>query len=275
MKKIPMNEIRFGCQTYTWQMSYDKYSDAMDHIMDVVAASHFAGVEAEVCMLGKYRTEPARLADALGRRGLALAAICLVCDWLGSRESDAERAEADRVIAFLRHFPGTMLALCQMPGKDRSNLEARQKHCVQSCNAVAQRSADAGVPCAFHPNSPPGSVFRTEEDYKVLLAGMNAEVLGFAPDAGHIANGGMNVTGIFRQCASVIRHVHFKDRAVAGGWALMGEGGVDFVTITTELRNAGYRGWIMVEDESPLAEVNPDAATRHNGAYVASTLRPL
>jgi len=267
-----MSTIQFGCQTYTWQMSYDKYSDAMDHIMDVVAASHLAGVEAEVCMLGQYRAEPTKLADALGRRGLGLAAICLVCDWLGAKESDAERAEADRVIDFLSHFPGTMLALCQMPGEGRSNLEIRQRHCVDCCNAVARRAADAGVRSAFHPNSPPSSLFRIEEDYKVLIAGLNSNVLGFAPDAGHIANGGMDVVSIFRQYAPVIRHVHFKDRSAAGGWALMGEGTIDFPTITSDLKNVGYRGWIMVEDESPLAEVDPDGATRRNGAYVRSRL---
>ena len=272
---MAMSKIQFGCQTYTWQMSYDQYSDAMDHIMGGVAASHFAGIEAEVCMLGKYRTEPVKLAEALSRRSLALAAICLVCHWLESKESDAERAEADRVIAFLRHFPGTMLALCQMPGKDRSHLQSRQQNCIQCCNAIARRAADAGVPAAFHPNSPPSSIFRTEEDYKVLLARLNAQVLGFAPDAGHIANGGMDVASILRQYASVIRHVHFKDRASAGGWALMGKGNIDFPTITTELKKAGYQGWIMVEDESPLAEVDPDAATRHNGIYVESTLVSL
>jgi len=270
-----MSKIQFGCQTYTWQMSYDKYSDAMDHILEVVAASRFAGVEAEVCMLGKYRTEPVKLADALGRRGLALAAICLVCDWMEAKESAAERAEADRVIAFLKHFPGTMLALCQMPGKDRSNPEARQQNCIHCCNALAQRAADAGVASAFHPNSPPSSIFRTEADYQILLAGLNTQVVGFAPDAGHIANGGMDVVNIFRQYAAVIRHVHYKDKAAAGGWALMGKGAIDFPTITADLKRAGYQGWIMVEDESPLAEVDPDAATRQNGAYVGSTLAGL
>jgi inosose dehydratase len=270
-----MSAIQFGCQTYTWQMSYDKYSDAMDHIMEVVATSRFAGVEAEVCMLGKYRTEPAKLADALRQRNLTLAAICLVCNWSDPMESEAERAEADRVIAFLEQFPGTMLALCQMPGKDRSRLESRQKNCIDCCNTLARRSADAGVPCAFHPNSPPASLFRTEEDYKVLLGGLDSGVLGFAPDAGHIAAGGMDVVRIFRQYAPMIKHVHFKDRAAAGGWALMGKGGIDFPTVTADLKRAGYHGWIMVEDESPLAEVDPDAATRTNGAYVRSNLAPL
>lgn len=267
-----MSKIQIGCQTYTWQMSYDKYSDAIDHILDVLSGAGFAGIEAEVCMLGRYKTEPEKLAAALAQRNVKLAAICLVCDWLSVGETAAERAEADRVIAYLKHFPGTMLALCQMPGKDRADLEVRQRNCLRACNDIARRAADAGVQSAFHPNSPPGSVFRTADDYERCVAGMDSSVLGFAPDAGHIANGGMDVVDIFRRYAPLIRHVHYKDRAAAGGWALMGQGVIDFTTVTSDLRKAGYQGWIMVEDESPLAEHDPDAATRHNGTYAAANL---
>lgn len=267
-----MDKIKFGCQTYTWQMSYEKYSDAMDSIMDVVAASGFAGMEAEVCMLGKYKTEPARLSEALSKRKLELGAICLVCDWQGARETDAEKIEADRVIAFLKRLPGTLIALCQMPGKDRANLRERQEHCIACCNEIGVRAAAAGIAAAFHPNSPTGSVYRVKDDYAFLLDRLNTKVMGFAPDAGHMAKGGMNVVEIFRQYASVIRHVHYKDMTAAGAWAEMGKGDIDFTTITADLRKAGYHGWIMVEDESPLAETNPNEATRLNGIYIRSRL---
>ena len=268
-----MSQIKFGCQTYTWQMSYDKYSNAMDHIMDIVASSaSFAGIEAEVCMLGKYRTEPAKLAEAFARRKLTYGAICLVCDWLNPTETEAERAEADRVIKFLKYFPGTMLALCQMPQKDRENLEARQKNCIQCVNAIGRRAADAGIVTGFHPNSPPGSVFRIESDYHLLLDKLDTKLVGFAPDAGHIAKGGIDVVKLFREYVSVIRHVHYKDMTAAGAWALMGKGDIDFPTITADLDKAEYQGWIMIEDESPLAEVDPDAATRQNGEYLKSKL---
>jgi inosose dehydratase len=263
-----MEKVKFGCQTYTWQMSYEKYSDALDHIMDVSAASGFAGIEAEVCMLGKYRTEPVKLAESLSKRKLALGAICLVCDWRGSQETDAERAEADRVIAYLKQLPSAMLALCQMPGKDRADLRERQEHCIICCNEIGKRAVAAGVPVAFHPNSPGGSVFRIQEDYALLLDRLNTEVVGFAPDAGHIAKGGMNVVEMFRQYASVIRHVHYKDMTAAGAWAEMGKGSIDFTAITDGLIKSGYKGWIMIEDESPLAETNPDEVTRLNGIYL-------
>ena len=262
--------IKMGCQTYTWQMSYEKYSNQLDHILDVVKSAGFAGIEPEICMLGPYADRPAELVQSLGRRGLELGALCLVCDWRESTETAQERRQADLAFEYLKRFPGTLLALCQMPGQDRSDLAQRQRNCIACCNTIGRRAADAGIPTAFHPNSPAGSVFRVEEDYRVLLDGLDVQVVGFAPDAGHIAKGGMDAPEIFRRYRSAIRHVHFKDMAADGKWVEMGQGTIDFPAIMADLRANDYAGWIMVEDESPRAEISPDAVTLDNGKYAAA-----
>lgn len=264
-----MSEIRFGCQTYTWQMSYETYSQKLDHIINVVSQSGMTGIEPEICMLGPYDLNPVRLKDDLNEKSVELAALCLVCDWRNPEETDEERTEADRIIAMIQqHFPGTLLALCQMPGEDRNNLRERQDNCMSIMHAIGQRSADVGVSAAFHPNSPDGSVFRVAEDYELLLDAMKPEVCGFAPDFGHIAKGGMDPVAICETYANVIRHVHFKDMKANGTWAEMGQGGIDFAGIVRVLKDAGYDGWIMVEDESPRAESEPDAVTMANGDYI-------
>ena len=269
-----MCAIQYGCQTYTWQMSYEKYSQRLDHIIDVVAESGFAGIEAEVCMLGPYNEDPVALAGDMQAKGLALAAICLVCDWLSPQETDAEAAEAERVIAMLQsHFPDTILALCQMPQADRSNLTERRDNCIDCCNAIGRRAADSGIRTVMHPNSPEGSVFRIAEDYKILMDGLDTSVVGYAPDAGHIAKGGMEPVEIFKEYASVIGHVHFKDMEENGTWAEMGQGCIDFAAIVSGLKAHDYQGWIMVEDESPRAEVDPDAVTNANGEYLKARFK--
>ncbi|MDP7287070.1 MAG: TIM barrel protein [Phycisphaerae bacterium] len=264
-----MSAIQYGCQTYTWQMSYEKYSQRLDHIISVVAGSGFAGIEAEICMLGPYNEDPARLAGDLQAKELQLGALCLVCDWLSGQETDEELTEADRVIAMLQaHFPGTLLALCQMPQADRSDLAERQNNCIACCNAIGRRAADSGVATVMHPNSPPGSVFRIAEDYRILMDGLDSSVVGYAPDAGHIAKGGMDPVAICQEYGSVIQHVHFKDMTRDGTWAEMGAGAIDFAAIVSGLEAADFQGWIMVEDESPRAETDPDAVTVANGEYL-------
>ncbi len=91
---------------------------------------------------------------------------------------------------------------------------------------------------------------------------------GFAPDSGHIAKGDMSPVRIFKEYASTIRHIHFKDMTSDGRWEQMGKGDIDFKTIVQDLEKNGYEGWIMVEDESARAEDDPDSVTLENGDYV-------
>lgn len=266
---MPSASIRFGCQTYTWQMSFARYSGELGHIASVAKAAGFEGLEPELRMLGPLASKPAELKELLAKKGVELGALCLVCDWRGAKETPEEKALADSCIGSLRDFfPGSVLALCQTPGADRSSLGERRRNALSCVNEVARRAADSGVTAAFHPNSPSGSVFRTAEDYEILLAGLDASVLGFAPDAGHIAKGGMDPLKTIEGSIGLVRHVHFKDMDASGRWVEMGKGLIDFEGIVEALKNAGYKGWIMVEDESALAEGDPDAATLFNGGYV-------
>lgn len=270
-----MGHIRFGCQFYTWQMSGGKYVGRLPHILSVVQHARFSGIEPETCMLGSYNDDPVALKDALAEHGLALGALVLVCEWQAMLETPEERREAERVLGYLRHFPGTHLVLCQMPGADRANLRERQQNAIGCVNAVGRRASLQGISCSFHPNSPPASLFRTEEDYRILLDGLDGEVVGFCPDSGHIARGGMDVLSIFRTYRPLIRHVHFKDMNVTGEWAAMGQGGINFPSIVTFLRDTEFDGWVMIEEESVAAEADPDGATQANGKYVTQHLVPL
>jgi inosose dehydratase len=270
-----MSSIQFGCQTYTWQMSGPSQYDRLEHIIQVGAKAGFAGLEPEVVMLSRL-ADPRRLKAALDAQGIRLGALCLVEDWREPQETAKERAEADQVIANLATvFPETMLALCQMPGKDRADLRERQRNLLVCANAVARRAAAKGVRCTYHPNSPPGSIYRTAEDYEILLAGLDRAVLGYAPDLGHIAAGGMDPLTIVKKYRAQVNHVHFKDMGRDGKWAAMGEGVIDFTGVVSFLHATGYAGWIMVEDECPRAEHDPDGATAHNGTYVRERLVPL
>ncbi len=270
-----MSPIKFGCQFYTWQMSGERYVGKLPHILKVVNAAGFAGIEPETYMLGAYYDDPQALKDVLVGHGLQLGALAFVAYWSGPLETEAERREADRVFNYVKAFPDAHLVLVQLPGKDRTDLRQRQENLIACVNAVARRAADQGIACSFHPNSPPGSVIRLEEDYRLLLDGLDSRFVGFAPDTGHIARGGMDVVALFETYRPLIKHIHFKDIAGSGEWTAMGAGTIDFPRIVTRLRDTGYAGWIMVEEESSEAESDPDAATAKNGVYLRQSLLPI
>jgi inosose dehydratase len=268
-----MSKIKFGFQTYTWQMSYDKYAGEVPHILDIIREGSGEGIEIEVCMMGKYMDDPALFKEELEKRDIKFAALCLVCDWLSASETDEEMALADKSIAFVKYFEGTKLALCQMPQSDRENLTSRQKNVLACINAVSKRAVDEGVICTYHPNSPPGSIFRTADDYEIMIAGLDRNLIGYTPDSGHIENGGMDTLSIIKKYRDCINHVHFKDIDANGNWVAMGDGITDFPAIVKYLNETDYDGWIMTEEESAEAEKNPDEVTIKNGEYICSTLK--
>ena len=109
---------------------------------------------------------------------------------------------------------------------------------------------------------------------RAILERLDASVTGWTPDVGHIANGGMNPLETLRQYAPLINLVHYKDWSREPEFALMGQGKVDLVGITQWLLDRKYSGWIVCEDEAPLAMEDPDSVTLHDGKWIKEKLVP-
>jgi inosose dehydratase len=268
---VTLDTLRFACQTYSWEMSLERYRGEVDHMVATAAAAGFAGFEPETVMLG-----PGWTADALDRvletHEMQLAALVLVRAWRGLAETPDEQSEADFVIDAVTRHPDAKIVLVNEPGSDRSDLLERQRNAVACMDAVAQRAARRGVRCTMHPNSPPGSIFRTKADYATLGELLEPTEIGFAPDLGHIAAGGMDPLTVVKQWGDRVDHVHVKDVARDGTWAATGQGTVDIRGVLEYLAGIGFGGWVTFEDESPDAERDPDDATARNGDYVRTLL---
>ena len=145
----------------------------------------------------------------------------------------------------------------------------------QDALALAERAAGKGITCSYHPNSPMGSVFRTEEDYEILLNGLHSKHIGYTPDVGHIAKAGMDPLAIIKRYRELVNLVHYKDMYADGRWAQTGEGVIQFNEITEYLVDTNYEGWIVMEDEADQAITDPDGVTTKDGVYVNSKIKPI
>lgn len=83
------------------------------------------------------------------------------------------------------------------------------------------------------------SLFRTEEDYEAMFELIQPTAIGWAPDVGHIENGGMSAIEQMKAHRDLIRHVHFKDRIAQNEWAVMGEGKIDYPAIIKSAEISG------------------------------------
>lgn len=269
-----MAKIKLACETYSWEMATDNYKGKLPEIMEVMAQAGFEGIEPETSFFGPL-SDPIKMKESLDQHGLELAVLCHVEDWRHSSETSLEKARADQWIQFLEHFPETIYLLVQMPGKDRADLHERQQNLLSCVNAVSERAAHKGITCSYHPNSPEGSVFRTEEDYNVLLNGLDSNYIQYCPDLGHMAKGGMDPLAIIKEYRSIVNLVHFKDMYADGRWAPTGEGIIDFVGVTKYLVESDYEGWIIMEDECDACITNPNGTTLEDGQYIDREIRPL
>ncbi|MEO0337818.1 MAG: sugar phosphate isomerase/epimerase [Bacteroidota bacterium] len=266
--------IQLACETYTWQMPGEQYKGKLDHIMGVISQAGFKGIEPETSFFGDLE-DPLKMKATLEKHGLELTALCHVEDWLNPEETAEEAANAEKWMRFLEHFPNTIYLLVQMPGADRNDLEERQQNLLSCVNAVSERAYNKGITCSYHPNSPMGSIFRTEEDYKILLGGLDDRYIGYTPDVGHIAKGGMDPLSIIKEYMNLVNLVHYKDMYADGRWAPTGDGIIDFKGITEYLVSEGYDGWIIMEDECDACITDPDGVTLQDGVFIKNKIEVL
>ena len=268
-----MSGILYGCQTYPWKMAGGRYEGDIAHMAAVTAEAGFQGIEAEISMLGEWFEDPDRLAEELTRRGLALAAVVLHQSWEEERETEEEEWLTKKTVEFVRRFPRTKIMVSHHAGREKrpegEALRERRKRLISCMDSVARRAGEAGIVTCFHPNSSANSLFRTREDYEILFDLLSRTAVGYAPDIGHIVNGGMDPMEVLRTGRELIRHVHFKDRKAGGGWAVMGEGDIDYESVVRYLEQTEYTGWIMVEDESEKAAADSDGVVLADGRYMA------
>ena len=267
-----MAKIMYGSQTYPWQMNAGAFAGNVPHMVRTLKQAGFTGMEAEIVMLGGYYRDWEKLKDLLDREGIAFAALAVHEDWLLEKETDQEKERLDEAIEFLSHFPTAKLVLCHVaadPVREHLLYE-KQKNQLSCLSDIAMRARERGIVPVYHPNSGENSIFRYESDYHIMFDTLYTSGIGYAPDAGHLANGGIDPLQMIMEHRDLVQHVHFKDMTAGHEWTTMGTGVIDFPSIVRFLEDTGYGGWIMTEDESPDAAADSDGVVMADGIYMRS-----
>ncbi|MGV0911716.1 sugar phosphate isomerase/epimerase family protein [Martelella sp. FOR1707] len=257
---------RIACQTFTWEMLGDGWAGGPDDLVEAIATAGYAGIEITDTMIGRYADQPEAFARRLAEAGLTLAAFAY-----GSEGgfSEAGQAEADYVACrrwseFAAHFPGAVLSM----GSATAMSEGARADKIALAADIYNRSAEiaraAGVPLALHPSSHKNTLLFDKADYDLIFSLLDKEI-GWVPDTGHILRAGQKIDVTLRDFGDRIRYVHLKDVDASGDWAMLGEGICDLATVLATVERAPrFNGWIVVEEESDEAAIDPAAAVRRN-----------
>ena len=265
--------LKFGCQTFTWEMLGDAWTGGPDDLVAAIAAGGYAGIEITDRMIGSYADSTADFARRLDAAGLALVAFAMGSDG-GFTEPGQAAADLEAVrrwVGLAARFPGAVLSLGSATVMSEGARDDKFKAAAEIYTGAAEIGQGAGVTVAVHPSSHHNTLLSSRADYDRIF-GLLEPRLGWVPDTGHILRGGQVIGETLAAHRDRIRYLHLKDVDAEGIWTMLGEGACDVPSIIAAVRQVpGFNGWVVVEEESAAAASDPAAAVRAN----RETLRRL
>jgi inosose dehydratase len=165
--------------------------------------------------------------------------------------------------------------------------DAAWKTFAAGAEAVAAAVKEAfGLRTVFHHHC--AGYVETPEEIDTLMKLTSPDLLGLCLDMGHYAFGGGDPLLALKHYSNRIWHVHFKDfnpdaaqeskeqdgdyfdAIKRGVFCELGKGAVNFQAVTTELGAAGYKGWIVVEQDILPGMGAPKKSALANRNYIKS-----
>ena len=265
--------MKFGCQTFTWEMLGEKWRGGPDDLLRAIAEGGYSGIEITDTMIGAYAARPQAFAASLADVGLSLVSFAFGSD---SGFTEPSRIEADleaarRWVDFAAHFPGALVSMGSATVMSEGTRAQKFDVAADVYNRATEIGRQAGVTVAVHPSSHHNTLLFTRADYDEIFARLDPSV-GWVPDTGHILRGDQVMEATLRAYLDRIRYVHLKDVDTKGIWAMLGAGSCDIAQVIATVAEAPlFTGWIVVEEESDTAAADPAGAVRVN----LQTLRGL
>ncbi len=177
-----------------------------------------------------------------------------------------------------------------IPGYDTSFLpsDAEWDALGDGIAGVLEIGRRHGLTVAFHPHY--GTVVEREDQIRRLLATTDVSL---CLDTGHLVVAGANPVAVARAARGRVAHVHLKDvdaemaeRVRAGElgyrdavrqdlYRPLGQGDVDLVSLVEILRNDGFDGWYVLEQDLVLDHDRDGARPLENALHSVGFLRRL
>ncbi|MBC5806495.1 MAG: hypothetical protein DLM53_11410 [Candidatus Eremiobacter antarcticus] len=270
---------------YTWVQP-----PPFDRLLDEMAAAGYSGTEISY----HFPDDIVALRAQLDHRGLRAAASFKALDLRDATKHDAAIADVARAANRLAGLGSHVVIISDEPSAHRLAVAGRVsadgsdalddggwRSMAIGLNRLGDLLSGRGFRAVFHPHV--GTYVETRAEIDRLCASTDPALIGLCPDTGHLAYAGASSEDVFRDYAQRIGYVHLKDvdgRLLAhvrdqrigfaqavklGLFVELGSGMVSMQAIFGALTAAGYRGWVIVEQDAPA---QPLEAAKRNRQYL-------
>ncbi len=268
-------------------------------VLNEIRETGYAGTE--LGDWGFMPAEPAALRRELAARQLELVGAFVPVAFTQEEACAEGETRAVQTARLMAEAAGTapFLVLADDNGKDptRTRLAGRvtPEHSLppeawtaygERVNRIAHAvRRETGLRCAFHHHG--AGYVEAPGEIEALLASTDPALVGLCFDTGHYRlGGGAAPVELLRRYRERVWHVHFKDcspviheQSRQNGWDYfesirrgifceLGRGDVPFAAILEELRQTGYHGWIVVEQDVLPGMGSPKECARRNREFL-------
>jgi inosose dehydratase len=206
-----------------------------------------------------------------------------------------KNADGTRPLLVLADDNGSDVARTKLAGRVTPDMELNSSEWAifaRGAEQVARAVRDeTGLATVFHHHC--AGYVETPDEIARFLELTDPDLIGLVFDTGHYLYGsGSNDSAVvlegLNRFGDRIHHIHFKDceprvasRARESEWGYfdavrhgvfceLGRGNVDFAAVAAWLRDHGYGGWIVVEQDILPGMGEPRASAQRNREYLAS-----
>lgn len=246
-----------------------------EDILDDIARAGYEGTQ-----LGSGFPEGAELRMALAGRGLRLAEVYAALPATAAGLGPDALAVGRERLRLLDEGGGDVLCVALDGSPDRESAAGRADdpstprladpawlELADVLHQLADAAISGGHRLAFHPHA--ATFVETADELERLLAVTDARRIGVCLDVGHWIVGGGDPVAAIRRLGARLTHVHLKDvdpdvhadlrrgtlpsleaATRARIFTELGSGVLDLPGCLRALRDVGYAGWLMVEQDS-------------------------
>ncbi len=302
-----MGKLRVGNAPCSWgTLEFEEAKGeqiAFDRMLDELVETGYTGTE--LGDWGYMPTDPAALNAELKKRNLVILGAFVPVAMKHRACHDAGVATAvktARLLAAVGTDPKPYLVLADNNGTDSTrtknagrvtpemSLTAEEwKTFSEGANKIARAVLnDTGLKTVFHHHC--AGYVETPNEIETLLDSTDPNVLGLVFDTGHYTYGANDndVVSALNRFKDRVWYIHFKDCEPAtarqareeqwdyfqalqhGVFCELGKGSVDFPAVLRWLRDTGYNGYTLVEQDILPGMGEPRVSAKNNRDYLRS-----